>query len=123
MPIKIDIHTNINDHDLTSETCSEIINMLQNSYQSIRKDMYQHFLNYKHLNKSLIVVGILFLMSILFDSFTFIYLMPISVIVSMAISLISAEYLTNQSRKIIKQQLKHYKEKQASLMKKENLQA
>ncbi len=121
MPIKIDVHTNISDHDLTIETCSEIISMLQNSYRSIRQEMYSHFLNFKHLRKSLIFVGILFFLYIIFEDSLYIYLMPISMIISMIISLISAEYLTKQTRKIIQEQLKHYKAKKALLLKNQNI--
>ena len=40
MPIKIDIHANVNDYDLTIEKCSEIISILQDTYRNIRKEMY-----------------------------------------------------------------------------------
>ena len=34
MPVKIDVQTNISDYELTVEKCSEIINVLQNSYKN-----------------------------------------------------------------------------------------
>ena len=41
MPIKIDIHANVNDYDLTIEKCSEIISILQDTYRNIRKEIVE----------------------------------------------------------------------------------
>ena len=46
MSIKVDVRTNINDYELTLEKCSEIITLLQDTYQNIRNDMYARF--FKH---------------------------------------------------------------------------
>ena len=46
MPFKIDVQTNINDYELTLERCSEIITVLQETYQNIRKEMYAYCLLY-----------------------------------------------------------------------------
>lgn len=117
MPIKIDIKTNINDRDLTVESCSEIIATLQNTYKSIRQDMYSYFLGTRNLSKALIFVGILLLFYFLTEDFFFVVLMPISVVLSLVISLASAEYITNQSKKIIQTQLAHYMKQKEILLK------
>ena len=51
MPFKIDVQTNINDYELTLERCSEIITVLQETYQNIRKEMYAYFLGLRSLKK------------------------------------------------------------------------
>lgn len=55
MPIKVDVHTNINDYELTIEKCSEIISALQETYQNLRKEMYNLFLGKRNLKKSIIL--------------------------------------------------------------------
>ena len=47
MPIKIDIQTNIKDGELTIESCSQIITMLQDTYKNLRGEIYNHFLGMK----------------------------------------------------------------------------
>ncbi|KXU51911.1 hypothetical protein HMPREF3037_00536 [Candidatus Stoquefichus sp. KLE1796] len=116
MPIKIDIHANVNDYDLTIEKCSEIISILQDTYRNIRKEMYNHFLGMRSLKKAIIFAMILFVLYFLSDDFFFVYLMPISVILSLVSSIISAEYLTSQMKKQICQQLQHYKNKRDRLL-------
>ena len=76
MPVKIDVHTNIKDHDLTLESCIEIIKVLQESYQSIRQEMYQHFLGMKHLKHAIIAAVISFIGYLLTESLLFIWPKP-----------------------------------------------
>ena len=116
MPIKVDVRTNINDYDLTLEKCSEIISALQDTYQNLRKEMYNLFLGKKSLKKSIIFAIILFILYFLTEDMFFVYLMPISVVLSMITSIISAEYITSQTRKQIREQLQHYKEKRDRLL-------
>ena len=106
----------LNDYDLTIEKCSEIISILQDTYRNIRKEMYNHFLGMRSLKKAIIFAMILFVLYFLSDDFFFVYLMPISVILSLVSSIISAEYLTSQMKKQICQQLQHYKNKRDRLL-------
>lgn len=117
MPIKVDIQTNISDYELTIEKCSEIISLLQETYENIRKELYNHFLGMKSLKKALIIVVILFCFYLLTRNTFLIYFMPLSVVFSLISSIVSAEYLTSQSRKQIKQQLQHYIQKRDMLLK------
>ncbi len=119
MQFKIDVRTNINDYELTTEKCSEIISLLQETYENIRKELYSQFLEIKSLKKSLIFVIILFGLYLLTGSMFLIYLMPVSVCLSLISSIISAEYLTTQTRKQIQEQLQHYIKKRELLMKQE----
>lgn len=121
MPIKIDIQTNINDHELTIESCAQIITILQESYKNIRKDMYNHFLNKKHLYRSLVLVLFIFMFYFLSKDTFYIYLMPISVVLSMITSIVSAEYITSQTKKQIKDQIQHYIDKKNRLLKEKDL--
>lgn len=123
MPIKVDIQTNFNDFDLTVESCSEIIASLQHTYTNIRQEMYSHFLSFKHLSRAILFAGILFLLYLFSEDFLFILLMPISVVISLIFSLVSAEYLTTQTRKIIHQQLEHYTKKREMLLKDQKIKA
>lgn len=118
MPIKVDVSMNFNDCDLTLESCIEIINVLQNSYKSIRQEMYNHFLNAKHLRNALIVAFISFLGYLATDSLVFIYAMPMIIIVFMAFSILIAEYLTNKTKQQIQIQLKHFMKQKEYLLKK-----
>ncbi|MEG0366874.1 MAG: hypothetical protein RR585_08560 [Coprobacillus sp.] len=121
MPIKIDIQTNINDGELTIETCAQIITILQESYKNIRKDMYNHFLGKKNLYRSLIFAGIIFMFYFLSKDTFYIYLMPLSVIFAMISSIISAEYITSQTKKQIQNQIQHYIDKKNKLLKEKEL--
>lgn len=121
MPIKIDIQTNINDGELTIETCAQIITILQESYKNIRKDMYNHFLGRKNLYRSLIFAGIIFIFYFFSKDTFYIYLMPLSVILSMITSIVSAEYLSSQTRKQIQGQIQHYIDKKNKLLKEKEL--
>lgn len=116
MPIKVDVRTNINDYELTLEKCSEIISALQDTYQNLRKEMYNLFLGKRSLKKSIIFAIILFILYFLTEDMFFVYLMPISVVLSMITSIISAEYITSQTRKQIREQLQHYKETRDRLL-------
>ena len=116
MPIKIDVKTNINDYELTIDKCSEIIGMLQDSYQNIRKELYSHFLGLRSLKKAMICAIILLGFYFLTQNIFFAYLMPISVGLSMITSIVSAEYITSQTRKQIYEQLQHYIEKREHLL-------
>lgn len=119
MPVKIDIQTNIKDYDLTLETCSEIINVLQESYRSIRQEMYRHFLGSKHLKHAVIGAAISFVMYLLSEELIFIYAMPLIVISFMLCSIIMAEYITTQTRKQIAKQIKHFLKQKEILLKKQ----
>lgn len=121
MPIKIDIKTNINEYELTLEQCSEIIGMLQDSYQNIRKDLYSQFLGKRSLKKAITVAIILFLLYFLTENIFFAYLVPVSVAIAMIASIASAEYISSKTRKIIQQQLQHYKETKERLLKEQKL--
>lgn len=121
MPIKIDVQTNITDYDLTIETCSQIITMLQDTYKNIRKEIYNYFLSIANLKKAIIFSIVLFVLYFVTQDMFFVYLMPLTVILSMIISIVSAEYLTSQSRKQIHNQLQHYIEKREHLLKKEKV--
>lgn len=117
MPFKIDIQTNINDFDLTVESCSEIINMLQDAYKNLRTDMYSHFLGTKVLVKATLSACLFLLCYFLTQNSIYIFLVPISVIIAFVISIVFAEYITSQSKKIITQQLQHYIKKREMLIK------
>lgn len=121
LPFKIDVQTNIQDGDLTIETCSQIIEILQNSYKTIRREMYNHFLGIKHLKKELIFVAILAMIYILTDEILFVYFMPISVFLAMVSAIISAEYLTSQTRKQIMNQIQHFREKKEMLIRNQKI--
>ncbi len=121
LPFKIDVQTNIQDGDLTIETCSQIIEILQNSYKTIRREMYNHFLGMKHLKKELIFVAILAMIYILTDEILFVYFMPISVFLAMVSAIISAEYLTSQTRKQIMNQIQHFREKKEMLIRNQKI--
>ncbi|MEG0277008.1 MAG: hypothetical protein RR630_08255 [Coprobacillus sp.] len=123
MPIKIDIQTNINEHELTLESCAQMITLLQDSYKNIRKDMYNHFLGRKSLYRSLMFAGIIFIFYYLTDDIFYIYLMPLSVILSMVTSIMSAEYVSSQTKKQIKHQIQIYKEKRNRLLKDQKIKA
>lgn len=120
MPIKIDIQTNIKDGELTIESCSEIIHMLQESYKNIRGEMYNHFLSFKHLKKTVIFTAIFAFLYFISQDIFYIYFMPISVLFMMLCNVISAEYLTSQTRKQIKSQVEHFKKVKERLMREEN---
>jgi len=119
MPVKIDIQTNIKDYDLTLESCSEIIKVLQESYQSIRQEMYRHFLGSKHLKHAIIVAALSFVMYLLSKELIFIYAMPLIVVSFMISSIVMAEYLTSQTRKQIEKQIKHFLKQKEILLKKQ----
>lgn len=116
MPIKIDVLTNVKDGDLTIETCSQIIEMLQTSYKNMRKEMYTHFLDIKYLKKELVFIVILAFFYILSKDMIYIYFMPISVFLAMLGGIISAEYITTQTRKQITNQIQHFIEKRDRLI-------
>ena len=121
LPFKIDVQTNIQDGDLTIETCSQIIEILQNSYKTIRREMYNHFLGMKHLKKELIFVAVLAMIYMLTDEILFVYFMPISVFLAMVSAIISAEYLTSQTRKQIMNQIQHFREKKEMLIRNQKI--
>lgn len=123
MPIKIDIRTNISDYELTIEKCSEMITLLQNTYNNMRSEMYSHFLGKKSLKNATIIAAIIFILYLLTHNSFFIYLMPISVILSMISSIISAEYITKVSRQQIAEELQRYIKKREMLIKDQKLKA
>lgn len=117
LPIKIDVQTNITDGELTIESCSQIIEILQDSYKAIRKEMYNHFLSIKHLKNELIFVSILAFLYIISQDMLYVYFMPISVLLAMLSGIISAEYITSQTRKQITNQIQLFREKREKLIK------
>lgn len=110
MPIHIDIQTNMHDHEMTVETCSEIINMLQNSYNHIRDEIYTHFFSLKHLSKALMIVAVMAVLFFLTKETFFVYMMPISVLITMIFIFIIAELLSKKIRSEIKEQIEHFKQ-------------
>ncbi len=119
MPVKIDVQTNINDYELTVEKCSEIITVLQNSYKHIRKDMYMLFLGKRSLIIALTLASFMFLLFGITENMIFLYFMPLSILVSMLIALLGAEYLISQTKKMLKMQIDIYKQKREALKRKE----
>lgn len=83
--------------------------------------MYNHFLGMKHLKKELIFVAILAMIYILTDEILFVYFMPISVFLAMVSAIISAEYLTSQTRKQIMNQIQHFREKKEMLIRNQKI--
>ena len=108
MPIKIDIQTNFTDQDMTIESCSQIIEMLQNSYNRIRDDIYTHFFSMHNLKKALVIVAIMALLFYMTEDRFFVYMMPISVLITMIITFISAEMLSKKIRSEIQEQIEHF---------------
>ena len=108
MPIKIDIQTNFTDQDMTIESCSQIIEMLQNSYNRIRDDIYTHFFSMQNLKKALVIVAIMALLFYMTEDRFFVYMMPISVLITMIITFISAEMLSKKIRSEIQEQIEHF---------------
>lgn len=108
MPIKIDIQTNFTDQDMTIESCSQIIEMLQNSYNRIRDDIYTHFFSMQNLKKALVIVAIMALLFYVTEDRFFVYMMPISVLITMIITFISAEMLSKKIRSEIQEQIEHF---------------
>lgn len=121
MPIKIDVRTNMEDYELTIEKCSEIITLLQETYTNIRQEMYKYFLGKKSLKRAMLFVVVMFTFYAITSDMVFVYLMPISVLLSMIASIMSAEYITSQSRKQIHEQIQHYIEKKERLLKEQKL--
>lgn len=111
MPIKFDISTNISENELTSEKCHEIINALQISLDNIRGDMYILFLGKKNLMISAGIASIVFFLFMITQDYLFLYLTPVSILLSLLVAIISAEYLVLQSKKFIKTQIDIYKHK------------
>ena len=108
MPIKIDIQTNFTDQDMTIESCSQIIEMLQNSYNRVRDDIYTHFFSMQNLKKALVIVAIMALLFYVTEDRFFVYMMPISVLITMIITFISAEMLSKKIRSEIQEQIEHF---------------
>lgn len=116
MAIKVDVRTNINDYELTLEKCSEIITLLQDTYQNIRNDMYARFLSTRILIKTLTVVAFLIILYLLTHSAFFLYSTPIFMIVALILAIGTAEYIVTKTRKEIVIQLKHYKKAREQLL-------
>ena len=85
--------------------------------------MYSHFLGKKSLKNATIIAAIIFILYLLTHNSFFIYLMPISVILSMISSIISAEYITKVSRQQIAEELQRYIKKREMLIKDQKLKA
>lgn len=99
--MKIDIVTNFDEHELTIETCSELIKMLEMSYKTIREDFYIKFFDLKHLRHVLMICILSLFCYFLSENVIFIYILPIIFAGFMIISMLIAEYLTNKTRKVI----------------------
>ena len=121
MSIKVDVRTNINDYELTLEKCSEIITLLQGTYQYIRNDMYARFLSIRILIKTLSIVACLIVLYLLTHSAFFLYSTPIFMVVALIFAIVSAEYITTQTRKQIVIQLKHYTKAREQLLQYEKI--
>lgn len=121
MAIKVDVRTNINDYELTLEKCSEIITLLQDTYQNIRNDMYARFLSTRILIKTLTVVAFLIILYLLTHSAFFLYSTPIFMIVALILAISTAEYIVTKTRKEIVIQLKHYKKAREQLLQYEKI--
>lgn len=121
MAIKVDVRTNINDYELTLEKCSEIITLLQDTYQNIRNDMYARFLSTRILIKTLTVVAFLIILYLLTHSVFFLYSTPIFMIVALILAIGTAEYIVTKTRKEIVIQLKHYKKAREQLLQYEKI--
>ena len=121
MAIKVDVRTNINDYELTLEKCSEIITLLQDTYQNIRNDMYARFLSTRILIKTLTVVASLIILYLLTHSAFFLYSTPIFMIVALILAIGTAEYIVTKTRKEIVIQLKHYKKAREQLLQYEKI--
>ena len=121
MAIKGDVRTNINDYELTLEKCSEIITLLQDTYQNIRNDMYARFLSTRILIKTLTVVAFLIILYLLTHSAFFLYSTPIFMIVALILAIGTAEYIVTKTRKEIVIQLKHYKKAREQLLQYEKI--
>ncbi len=123
MPIKIDIQTNFTDQDMTVESCSQIIDMLQKSYNHIRDDIYTHFFSTKHLMRALMIAGIMAIIYFISEERFFLYMMPISVLISMIITFISAEMLSKKIRSEIREQIEHFKKLKNRLLNDQKIKA
>lgn len=121
MSIKVDVRTNINDYELTLEKCSEIITLLQDTYQNIRNDMYARFLSTRILIKTLTVVAFLIILYLLTHSAFFLYSTPIFMIVALILAIGTAEYIVTKTRKEIVIQLKHYTKAREQLLQYEKI--
>ena len=121
MAIKVDVRTNINDYELTLEKCSEILTLLQDTYQNIRNDMYARFLSTRILIKTLTVVAFLIILYLLTHSAFFLYSTPIFMIVALILAIGTAEYIVTKTRKEIVIQLKHYKKAREQLLQYEKI--
>lgn len=121
MPLKIDIQTNYSEQNLTIESCSEIIELLQLTYSNIRKELYNYFLDIKHLKKAIFICLIPALLYLISQNHIFIYFIPISLLCILLLSIISAEYLTSLTRKQIKKQIQHLKETRDKLIRMQKL--
>ena len=117
MPIKIDIQTNFTDQDMNVETCNQIIDMLQNSYKHIRDDIYTHFFSMKHLKKALMIAAVMAILFYITKERFFVYMMPASVLITMIITFISAELLSKKIRSEIQEQIEHFNQLKARLLK------
>lgn len=123
MPIQIDVHTNINDFELTIDKCNEIIQVLQTAYDNIHQEMYTYFLGMKNLKRTLIFAGAMLLCFFFTKNNLFLYFVPISALLSMFSSIMSAEYMTSQSKKQLYKQIQHYIQKRDKLLREKNLKA
>ena len=108
-------------NELTLEKCSEIITLLQDTYQNIRNDMYARFLSIRILIKTLSIVACLIVLYLLTHSAFFLYSTPIFMVVALIFAIVSAEYITTQTRKQIVIQLKHYTKAREQLLQYEKI--
>ena len=121
MPFQVEIKSNFDDHELSIEDCSMIIEDLQRMYSTIKSDFYTKFFNIKKLSKELVFVGILFVLYILTKELFFIYLMPISILIIMIFGCITIELTSKQIKIQIDKQIDHFKQIKQKLIKEKEL--
>lgn len=121
MPFKIDIQTNMDDVELTIESCNEIIDMLKDASLNIKNDMYNYFLGKRSLIRAIVLALLSLLLYTLTDNFFFVYFIPISVILSFVLSIVYAEYITQKTKKVIQDQINHFSKEKERLLRREQL--
>lgn len=116
--MKVHLESNINDNELTVESCSEIIDALSESLANVRDIFYSKLLGFSNLKKALIAVGIVLLLYLLTENIIFIYMAPIILLGFFIASIITAQYLTNKTKKAIILEIQKIKAKRESLLNK-----
>lgn len=112
MPLKVNIKTSLEtEHqELDIETCQEVIRALNDTYQTIRSDIYAHMLGFKTLRMALSGVCLSLILYFMTHEILYLYMMPVIVSGTMIAAMIFAEYLTSTARKEIRQRITHFQE-------------